>query len=170
LVLGIILILAGVWFFADQSFPSFSAFFDQYFKWPFTLVWIGALILFIGLLSGNPGTAVPAAIVAGIGGILYYNEAYAANGQAAWSYMWTLIPGFVGVGSIVAGLLGDNPRQNLKNGVNLLVISALLFLAFASILGGLNVLGDYGLPILLIVLGVWFLGRSLWNSFSRKEG
>lgn len=167
LVLGIILILVGAWFFADKTVPSFSDFTDQYFKWPFTLMWIGALILLIGLLTGNPGTAIPAAIVAGIGGIFYYIETY-ASGQA-WSYMWTLIPGFVGVGSIIAGLLGDHTRQNLKSGLNAVVLSAVLFLVFASIFGGLDVLGNYGPAILMIGLGLWLLIRSLWKSFSKKD-
>lgn len=167
LVLGIILILVGAWFFAEKTIPSLSDFADQYFQWPFTLMWIGALILLIGLLTGNPGMAIPAAIVAGIGGIFYYIETY-ASGQA-WSYMWTLIPGFVGVGSIIAGLLGDHTRQNLKSGLNALVLSVVLFLVFASIFGGLELLGNYGPAILLIALGVWLLGRSLWKSFARKD-
>ncbi len=77
LALGIILILIGVWFFAEKTIPSLSDFADQYIRWPFTLVWIGALIFLIGLLTGNPGMAVPAVIVAGIGGIFYYNDTYA---------------------------------------------------------------------------------------------
>ncbi len=167
LVLGIILILAGAWFFAEQTMPSVADFVDQYFQWPYTLVWIGALILLLGLLSGNPGASVPAVIVAGIGGIFYYNDTF-AGGQDAWSYMWTLIIGFVGIGSILAGLLGDNPRQSLKHGFNLLIISAALFLVFASFFGGLDVLGDYGVAIVLIGLGLWLLLRSLWKSVSRK--
>ena len=83
--------------------------------------------------------------------------------------MWALIPGFVGVGSVLAGLLGDNPRQNISNGLNTIVVSALLFLVFASIFGGLKVLGSYGPAIVLIGLGVYLLGRSVWKSFSRKE-
>ncbi len=167
LVLGIILILVGVWFFAERTIPSISEFTDQYFRWPFTLIWIGALILVIGLFTGNPGMAVPAAIVAGIGAIFYYNDTY-AGGQGAWSYMWTLIPGFVGIGSIIAGLLGDNPRQNLKHGFNSLIFSAVAFLVFATLFGKLDLLGKYGAAILLIAFGVWLLVRSLWKSFSRK--
>jgi hypothetical protein len=167
LALGIILILVGVWFFAERAIPSLSEFADQYFRWPFTLMWIGALILLIGLLTGNAGMAVPATIVAGIGAIFYYNDTY-AGGQDAWAYMWTLIPGFVGIGSIIAALLGDNPRQNLSHGFNTLIISAVGFLIFASIFGGLDVLGKYGAAILLIGLGVYLLVRSLLKSFSKK--
>ena len=169
LILGIILVLVGAWFFAKQSVPSLAEFADQYFEWPYTLMWIGALILFIGLLSGNPGAAIPAIIVAGIGGIFYYNDAY-GGGQEDWAFMWALIPGFVGAGSIVAGLLGDNARQNLKHGFNMLVISAVLFLVFASIFGGLDMLGEYGPAILLIGLGLWLLLRSLWKSFAGRGG
>jgi peptidoglycan/LPS O-acetylase OafA/YrhL len=121
----------------------------------------------IGLFTGNPGTAIPAMIVAGIGGIFYYNDTY-AGGQDAWAYMWALIPGFVGIGSILAGLLGDNTRQNIRHGFNSLIFSAAAFLIFASIFGGLNLLGNYGPAILLIGLGVWLLARSLWKSFSKK--
>jgi hypothetical protein len=166
LVLGIILILAGVWFFASRTLPSLAEFTNNIFEWPFTLMWIGALILVIGLFTGNPGAAVPAIIVAGIGGIFYYNDTYAT--QAAWAYMWTLIPGFIGLGSILAGLLGDNTRQNLRNGFNSLIFSAAAFLIFASIFGPLELLGNYGIAIVLIGLGVWLLLRSLWNSFSKK--
>lgn len=168
LVLGIILILLGAWFVAERTVPSLAAFAEEFFRWPYTLMWIGALILLIGLLTGNPGAAVPAFIVAGIGGIFYYNDNYAA-GQAAWSYMWTLIPGFIGLGSIVAGLLGDNPRHNIRSGFNALVFSAVAFLIFASIFGGLSLLGSYGPAILLIGFGLWLLLRSLWRS-SRREG
>ena len=165
LILGIILILLGVWFIAQKSVPSLAEFTDKFFQWPFTLLWIGALILFIGLFTGNPGMAVPAAIVAGIGGIFYYNDTYAT--QSAWSYMWTLIPGFVGVGSILQGLLGDNPRQNISHGLNSMVASAVLFLIFSAIFGGWTILGNYGPAILLILLGVWVLGRSLWKSYRK---
>lgn len=166
LILGVILILIGAWFLATKTVPSLAEFSAKYFQWPFTLMWIGALILIIGLMSGNPGMAVPALIVAGIGGIFYYNEAY-AGGQSAWSYTWTFIPGFIGLGSILAGLLGENTRRNIVNGLNMLVTSVVLFLVFASFFGGLAILGDYIPAILLIALGIWLLARSLWKSFRR---
>ncbi|MBV6395563.1 MAG: hypothetical protein HFACDABA_01141 [Anaerolineales bacterium] len=165
LVLGIILILLGAWFVATKTIPSLGEFADTYFQGPFILMWIGAGLLVLGLLTGNPGMAVPAAIVAGVGGIIWYNTTYAADGQSAWAYMWTLIPGFVGIGSIISGLLGDNPRQNISRGLNSMVVSATLFLIFAAIFGGLNILGKYGPAILLILLGLWLLGRSVWKSF-----
>jgi hypothetical protein len=78
--------------------------------------------------------------------------------------MWALIPGFVGVGTILAGLLGENPRYNLGRGLNLVVISAAVFLIFATFFGGLSILGDYGPAAILIVLGVYILLRGLFRS------
>jgi hypothetical protein len=104
--------------------------------------------------------SVPAVIVAGIGGILYYQKI--ANDYTSWSFMWTLIPGFVGLGEILHGLLG---RSNYKarNGVNLVITSVVMFIIFAAIFGRLSILGPYGPAILLILVGVWVLARGLWR-------
>jgi hypothetical protein len=167
LTLGLLLILAGAWFLADRTLPPFHELFARYTEWPFTLVLVGAGLLLLGLFTGAPGMAVPAAIVAGIGGIFICQEAN--NDYASWAYMWTLIPGFVGVGSIVAGLLGDNPAHNVKDGLNAMVFSAVLFLIFSSFLGGWRLLGNYGPAIVLILLGLWMLGSTLVKSFRNKE-
>ena len=167
LALGVILIFLGAWFLADKSIPAFHAFFSRYAEFPLNMVLIGGGILIIGLALGHPGMAVPAAVVAGIGGIFYYQEAM--NNHASWSYMWTLIPGFVGVGSILAGLLGDRTAHNLKRGLNLMVVSAVLFLVFSSLLGGWTLLGSFGPAILLILLGLWVLGNGLYRSFRNKS-
>ncbi len=119
------------------------------------------------LITGAPGMAVPASIIAGIGGILYYQNA--TGDFASWSYMWTLIPGFVGVGSILAGLLGEHTRRNLGHGLRLMVISAVMFLIFATFFGGLDILGPYGLPIILILLGVYVLARGFIRSGKRES-
>lgn len=166
LALGVILILLGAWFLVDKSVPAFHTLFSKYTEWPFSLIGIGAILLLLGLVLGAPGMAVPAAIVAGIGGIFYYQKTF--NDYESWSYMWALIPGFVGVGSILAGLLGDNTAHNLNRGLNLMVISAVLFLVFSSFLGGWSLLGNYGPAILLILLGLWVLGSGLYRTFRRK--
>jgi uncharacterized integral membrane protein len=166
LALGVILILLGAWFLMDKTLPAFHALFSKYTEFPLIMLVIGAGILIVGLVLGQPSMAIPAAIVAGIGGIFYYQET--TNNYESWSYMWALIPGFVGVGIVLAGLLGDNTAHNLKRGLNLMVISAVLFLVFASIFGGLDLLGNFGPAILLILLGVWVLGNGLYRSFRKK--
>lgn len=154
LALGVILILLGALFFAYRQSPAVADWMNLYMQYPLNIVALGALIFLIGLLFWTPAMAVPAAIVAGIGGILYYQVK--TNDMASWSYMWTLIPGFVGVGSIVAGLLSKNLHQ-ARSGVNLMVVSAVLFVIMAAILGKLNLLGSYGPAVILIALGVWVL-------------
>ena len=166
LVLGIILILVGGWFLLNQTMPEFRKFFEPYTEWPANMLLIGAGILIIGLVTGSPGLAVPAAIVAGIGGIFYYQQA--TDDYGSWSYMWALIPGFIGVGTVLQGLLGDNMASNLKKGLNLMVVSAVLFLVFAAFLGGWDILGNYGPAVLLILLGLWVLGSGLYRSFRNK--
>ena len=116
-------------------------------------IWLGKPLL----LTGAPGMAIPASIIAGIGGILFYQNQ--TGDYSSWSYMWALIPGFVGVGTILAGLLGEQTRRNLSHGLNLIVISTVLFLVFATFFGGLSILGDYGAAIVLILLGLYVLIR-----------
>jgi hypothetical protein len=152
--LGLLLILAGAFFLARLFIPSLNEWLDVTFDWPMWIILSGALLFLFGLLVGAPGMAVPAAIVAGIGGILYYQNL--SDDWASWSYLWTLIPGFVGVGTLVSGLLGDNPRQSIRSGISLMFISLLLLAIFASIFEKTGALGQYW-PVLVILLGLWVL-------------
>jgi hypothetical protein len=170
LALGLILILLGAWFIAQRTFPEVAAFAARFSDWPFTVIGVGVLLLLLGLILGAPGLAVPAAIVSGIGGILYYQDL--TGNWESWSYMWTMIPGFVGVGVLLQGLLGEDTRRNLRHGLNLMVVSAVLFLVFSAFLGGWTLLGNFGPAILLILLGLWVLGSGLYRSMrgsSREE-
>ena len=107
--LGIVLILLGAWFIAQRVFPELATFTDRFSDWPFTVIGVGILLLFLGLILGAPGLAVPAAIVSGIGGLFYYFE-YIGS-WADW-YMWLLVPGFAGFGTVLQGLLGENTLPN----------------------------------------------------------
>ena len=74
---------------------------------------VGGMLLVIGLLTRTPEMAIPASIVAGIGGILWVQNTY--NNWGTWSYSWALIPGFVGVGILLSGLLGGrNVREAVR--------------------------------------------------------
>jgi hypothetical protein len=167
LALGIILILLGAWFIAQRTFPEVAAFAKQFSDWPFTVIGVGVLLFLLGLILGAPGMSVPAAIVAGIGGILYYQDL--TGDWESWSYMWALIPGFVGIGVLLQGLLGENTRHNLRHGLNLMVVSAVLFLVFSAFFGGWSLLGNFGPAILLILLGLWVLGSGLYRSMRKTD-
>jgi hypothetical protein len=122
---------------------------------------VAALMLVMGILTRAPVMAIPACIVGGIGSLLYYQNL--SGNWASWAYAWALIPGFVGVGLVLSGVLGNGRlRDALSGGAWLLFISLVLFVVFGSFLGGLNIIGAYWVywPALLIVLGVVFLVRS----------
>jgi hypothetical protein len=167
LALGIILLVVGGWLLVTRQVPAIQEWMDVNFAWPMYTIGAGILVLLIGLITGAPGLAVPASIIAGIGGILYYQNAN--NDFGSWAYLWTLIPGFVGVGSILAGMLGENSRRNFGHGIRLLVTSAVMFLIFATFFGGLSILGEFGMPIILILLGVYVLARGFIRSNRNKE-
>ena len=168
LFLGILLILIGGWLVVTRQVPAVQEWLDDNFAWPMWTIGAGLLVFIIGLLTGAPGMSIPAAIIAGIGGILYYQ--YQTGAYGSWSYMWALIPGFVGVGTILAGLLGENTRRNLGHGLNLIVISTVMFLVFATFFGGISILGEYGAAIILILLGIYLLARGFVRNGSGYRG
>jgi hypothetical protein len=164
LALGVILILVAGWLIATRIRPDLINLLHLTFDWPVWIMLSGAAILFIGLLVGAPGMAVPACIVAGIGGILYFQHNVVADDYRSWGYLWTLIPGFVGIGSILAGLLGEDLKHSVRQGLNALLVSLILFVIFASLLGGWTILGPYSTyaPIaLLFLFGLWFIVRGI---------
>ena len=159
LVLGLILIALGVWYIAMRNVPSLAHFSETYFKFPFNLMWIGAFLLAFGLYRGNAGLAVPAAIVAGVGGIFYYQQ---VSGQYdSWVYLWPLVLTSIGVGSVLQGLLGENTRRNVARGLNTIASSLVLFILFATFFGRVQLFGPYTAAIVLIGLGVWLLVRNM---------
>lgn len=167
LFLGILLIVIGGWLVASRQMPDLQEWLDANFTWPMWTIGAGLLVLLIGLIVGAPGMAIPASIIAGIGGILYYQNA--TDDFSSWAYAWTLIPGFVGIGTILAGLLGENTRRNLGHGLRLLVTSAVLFLVFATFFGEFNFLGEYGAAIILILLGVFVIARGFMRGRDQNE-
>ena len=162
LVLGLVLILVAGWLIATRIKPDLANILHLTFEWPMWVMLAGAALLAIGLLVGAPDMAVPACIVAGIGGILYYQNA--TSNWGSWAYMWTLIPGFVGIGQILSGIIGGNFIANLREGLRLLVICAILFTIFATFFNAWTIFGSFSayVPIaLLFLLGIWLIVRGI---------
>lgn len=162
LVLGLLLILVAGWLIAIRIKPDLANILHLTFEWPMWIMFAGAVILVIGLLVGAPDMAIPACIVAGIGGILYYQNA--TNNWESWAYMWTLIPGFVGAGKILSGIIGGGFMACLREGLKLLLTCAILFTIFATIFNAWTIFGSYSayVPIaLLFVLGIWLIVRGI---------
>ncbi|MCD6285176.1 MAG: hypothetical protein J7M39_04595 [Anaerolineae bacterium] len=158
---GLLLILLGLVFLAFQLFPGLNVWADQEFTWPLSILMVAVGLLVIGALTGAADMLVPASIVGGIGGILYFQNAGILTWES-WAFLWTLIPGFVGIGVFLAGLLKWN-RKEMGDGLQSLLVSAVLFLVFGSLIGsvfGYVPFTNY-LPILLIVLGIYLLARAI---------
>jgi hypothetical protein len=163
LILGIILILVAGWLIATRVNPELAKIIHlPAFDWPMWVVFAGVVLLVIGLLVGEPGMAIPACIVTGIGCILYYQNV-SGNWQS-WAYMWTLIPGFVGLGSILAGILGENYKSSVRQGLNSLLVSLILFAVFGTFFHAWDIFGGYStyVPIALLFFGgIWLIVRGL---------
>lgn len=150
IAVGIVLILIGVVFLVTRLVPGLQI--DL--SWPWIVIGVGAALLVIGALTGVPDLAVPGCIVGGIGGILYYQNA--TGNWGSWSYMWTLIPGFVGVGVLLAALLGSRGAHAYREALRSILTSLVLFLVFGSFFGAFSFLGNYW-PLLLVGAGVIIL-------------
>lgn len=156
---GAILIVTGTLFLLVRLFPEVATQIDFTRHWPLIVVAVGGLFL-ISALAGSPPLALPGSIIAGIGGILYYQNL--TGNWASWAFAWALIPGFVGVGTLLMGLLNRQMRFGVREGGRLIVISLILFVIFGAFFGGLGTLGGYW-PVLLILIGAWILFRSRRN-------
>jgi hypothetical protein len=158
LVGGILLILIGAWFAALQLVPGLEAWIQFEVTWPLFIVAVGVILFVVALLTAVPGLAVPACIVAGVGGILYFQ---AATGRwETWAYAWALIPSFVGVGILLAGILGGQTAKGVREGGWPILIGLVLFVIFGSFLGGLGWLGPYW-PLLVVGLGLLMVVQGL---------
>ncbi len=161
---GVLLVLLGVGLLIFQTVPDLRKVLAIKDTWPLIVIVVGVGLLIFGLLINAPGMAVPAMIVGGIGGILLWQNMTGHWGS--WSYLWTLIPGFVGVGIMLAGLIsGEGIAEALHSGVRLIIISVVLFVIFGAFFGAFVFKEPYW-PFVLIVLGVVLVGVSWWRSGS----
>ncbi len=159
---GIILILLGVLFLASEIFSDVFTFWE----WPFFIVGLGGLFFIWAILAGIGGLAVPGAIISGIGGILYYQNM--TGNWESWSYIWALIPGFVGIGVLIANLIDGKFKQAITDSITLILISAILFFAFGSAFGLPREITQYW-PVLLILLGVIALIKAILPKSKKKS-
>ena len=156
LVVGTLLLLVGGWFLALQFVPGLKDFINVDYEWPLLIIATGAVFLLFAILARAPGLAVPAAIIAGIGGLLYYQNN--TGDWDSWAYAWTLIPGFVGIGVLLSNLLEGRFMRGLREGLSLIIFSLILFGFFGAFLGGPAILSTYW-PVLLIILGIRIMMR-----------
>jgi hypothetical protein len=154
---GVILVVVGVLLLVARLVPGIFG----GLTWPFLVIGVGVLLLVLAVATGNAGLAVPACIVGGIGIILWWQNVH--NRWDTWAYAWALIPGFVGVGALVQGLLEAKPLKAILDALWPILVSAILFTVFSSFFGGPR----FGMPwyyvagAALIVGGVLVMLRPL---------
>jgi hypothetical protein len=145
----------GAFFLAWQIRPDLIPSAD----WPFIIIGFGLLFIIAAAFFSVGPLAIPGAIIAGIGGILFYQNL--TNDWESWTYLWTLIPGFVGVGLLIAALF-DHGARRFRAGLNLLVMSVIGLAIFGGAFGFGGQWAKYW-PGALILLGIWMLIRSFWH-------
>jgi len=158
IVIGTLLILAGLFFALVQVVPAFKDLVTQQNSWVLIIEGAALLLLILGVALKAPDMAVPAVIVAGVGGILFYQAS--TNNWGSWSYLWTLIPGFAGIGMLIANLLGAREKHPLRQAFDAIGTSLIMFAIFGAIFGGFGMLGPYW-PLLLIAAGLLIGIRTL---------
>jgi hypothetical protein len=158
LAIGILLVLVGAYFILANLVPSFNQFLNITYSWPTIILAVAAGLLVLGLIVGAPDMAVPAVIVGGIGGILYYQNM--SGNWESWAYLWTLIPGFSGIGMVLAYLLGSRDKYSIRSALDTIGTSLVLFVIFGAFFGAFKVFGAYW-PLLLIAAGVLIGLRTL---------
>ena len=158
LAVGVILVLVGLYFILANTVPQFEQWLHIDYSWPVIILAVAAGLLILGLIVGAPDMAVPAMIVAGIGGILYFQNV--TGNWGSWAYMWALIPGFSGLGMVLAHILGARDRYSIGSAIDTIGTSLVLFVIFGAFFGAFKAFGDYW-PLLLVGAGVLIGLRTL---------
>jgi len=173
LVGGTLLIAFGLLSLASQIFRNIV---NWSYLWPLTVIVFGALF-FAGMFLGGKGLsglAIPGSIITGIGLLFLYQNL--TSHWESWSYAWTLIIMFVGVGIYIMGLYSGSEEQK-RSGFGVIKVGFVLFVIFGAffelIFSIARPLGLRGMafPILMVLLGAYLIVRRLvsWGK-SKSQG
>jgi len=136
--------------------------------WPYFIIGAGLLLFMLGIVLNSPDMAVPACIVGGIGGLLFFMANH-PHYWSAWVYAWTLIPAFVAIGMFIAWLMGAKERYSLRSILDTFLTSLVMFCILAAIFIPIlkypaidqNILKYW--PLLLVIAGVIVFIRGLFR-------
>jgi hypothetical protein len=157
---GLLLVLLGLAFLTWQLAPQWVSQYVGEFTWPWLIIGLGVAFLLAGLVTRTGGFLIPGSIISGIGGLLYYQNT--TGDWVSWSYAWTLIPGFVGLGLLLSGLIDPVERSTIRPGLIMFGISVSVFMIFWSLFHA-NL--SFGLvwPVVLILVGLGILAQSFFK-------
>ncbi len=126
LFLGIIVIVAGVFFLLQNLFPHM--FLWSYF-WPLLPIVLGLTLIQMGSTfrdGGRPFFLITGSMLI-MAGLLILIQSFLQN-PYWWSYAWTLIfPGAFGVGQIICGSVSSRKKIN-NSGISLFVLGIVFFI------------------------------------------
>lgn len=159
---GVLLIALGILFLVGQIFDIHIG----RYVWPFMVI-VPGVVLFFGALAVEEELAKALAIIGGIvtmvGTILLVQSI--TDLWASWSYAWALVaPTGPGVSLWLLGVAKDNDEL-VKSGKDLVRVGLVMFViaaVFFELVIGVSGfgMGRYGLPLLLIALGLFLLVRN----------
>ncbi len=159
---GALLIVLGIVFLVGQFFD----FHLGHYLWPFTVI-VPGVFLFLGAMALDEEAGKALAIISGIVtmvGVILFVLTF-TNLWASWSYAWALVaPTGPGLGLWLLGTLKNRPEL-VKSGKELIRVGLIIFVVaavFFELVIGISGfgLGRYGLPLLLILLGLFLLVRN----------
>lgn len=170
LVLGVILIVVGGALLVGRLVDVSTA-------WPLWII-VPGLAMVAGSLfippRGGLGLAIPGAIIATVGGVLWVQETYGL--YSTWAYAWALVaPTSVGLAMLVYGL-AQRDRDLAADGLRTTFVGLVLFSAFGLFFEGVIGLNGYAianldeaLPYLALGLGVVLVVVSLFTGRRRPD-
>jgi hypothetical protein len=158
-LIGIGLVVLGGFFLLGQfiDIPFWQM------AWPFFVI-IPGLFLLAGMYTSEQVAflAIPGSIITAVGLLLLYQSTF--NHWESWAYAWALIaPTSVGIGLTLFGRRTNN-SELIRSGGQVTRIGLWIFLIggvfFELVIGISNrFMGRIGLPLLLILFGIFILFR-----------
>jgi len=106
--------------------------------WPVIFLVLSAAFFLPALIAqearrGLAALAIPGSIFLVLGLVFLYNTL--SNDWAAWAYAWILLPASVGLGLMLASIIGGWERTAGEVGVWLMVLNGAAFGLFATLFG-----------------------------------
>jgi hypothetical protein len=162
---AILLIGVGLFYLAVAMLPAVKELAYGRETWPYQVIALGLLFYVAGILAFSPALFIPATIITGLGGILYYQNI--TGNWASWAYMWALLPGFAGLGLLLFGLFGRKMGA-IIGGLWCLFSGLIFFSIFGLAFGHLPYM-DKVWPLAIILLGFFLLLRAIRRKNVARE-